>query len=321
MVEVSFTKDGRAIFTPFTEKTAKNPDTGKIGIRTHYAIIGFFLSLFGKAKKLHDDKSDTDFYVNINSTIDFLKFKGFKDTLNSSSRSELKLIAGIQDVIWLAKLNTRLCQTEDATSWAERAKIFASHGNPNQAADDYTQAICLTDQNDANQRANYLYWRAQCCKEVGSDQFLNLAVEDFSDLIKMGQRGDLPRQQRAELYERMGKLDLAIEDYIELLKGKTLESRSSYRLGLLYLKKGNQEEAIQAFCKAIDRNDFSPQVVGKFSIKDASLLELGKIYINQRAYEKALAELNKIEKIRKPNPEVARLIRQAAKLLTERNKK
>lgn len=259
-MEVDFEKR-RAIFLPYTAETDKDPITKKIGVRTHFKIIGFILSFFGKAQKLHDNKHNKDFYVDTDDAIRFLGRHGIKkihwDPGFFGPNYFLEL--AIDNAISMAKLTSQLKENpSNAATFYERGRIFAEGGNPKQAIDDFTSAIQLNP-ND-KQKARYINHRAYCCEQEGSIQSLKQALQDYTEMHnidpKMPSQIDStdwipPIQRRADVYEKLKQFDLALQDYHEVLKADPNDAWIWFHCGLLHEQKKDFDSAIQAFEKAL----------------------------------------------------------------------
>ena len=332
-MNVTFTTDGRAIFEPFTAETDTDAETGKVGVRTHYKITGFFLSFFGKAEKLYDSKGE-DFYVNLESSRRFLRRHNLPIF---TSGLHLNQPIDIGCAIEIAQLNTAIKEDPaDIASLYNRAKIFGRHGNPIEAIQDYSTAIKLTA-NEA-QKLDLLSHTIQYCKKEGSMKSLEIAASFCTEMISLNtmQKVDDGLLERAGIFARMDNLDSAIQDYTALCATLPNQKKkfSFYPLSLLYLKKGDIEAAINAF------NEYKKlpgeAILDKsFSTSNYFLLELSKIYIEKKMYDGALYSLNQImekkaldEKSAAPNKlqvlpeyrEVASLIKQARELKEQINK-
>jgi tetratricopeptide (TPR) repeat protein len=221
--------DGRAIFSPFTAEDDKDPETGKAGVRTHCALIGWILSWFGKAEKLHDDKHNVDFYVNVNSSVRWLDRHGLKDLRQYRDPvifgSGLLLSWALGDALGIASLTKKIKESpKDHQSFYQRGCRLLS-SNWQQAADDFTKAA--ENAPDDKSKAKYLYCRAECYAKGTVEERLDQAIRDFTEAHTLDPKminpmdscdTRVPQERRAALYERMNKFDLAYQDYQDMLK-------------------------------------------------------------------------------------------------------
>ena len=245
-MDVDF-KNGRAIFLPYTAETDKDPVTKKIGVRTHFKIIGFILSFFGKAQKMHDDKHNKDFYIDTDDAIRFLGRHGIKkvDWNPGFFGPAYFLELALGNAISMAKLTSQLKENpSNAATFYERGGIFAEGGNPKQAIEDFTAALQLNP-ND-KQKAKYLNHRANCCEQEGSIQSLEQALQDYTILHninpKMTSQIDStdcrpPIYHRAAVYAKLKQFDLALQDYNEVLKADPNDAWTWFHCGLIHEQK------------------------------------------------------------------------------------
>jgi tetratricopeptide (TPR) repeat protein len=91
--------------------------------------------------------------------------------------------------------------------YLDRGKIYAEMGNNDNAIEDYTTAITLS------QTEEFGIWghfeRGEIYLLTGN---YNLALEDFSEIIKMDPEWSEGYQKRAEVYQRLGQDSLAAAD-------------------------------------------------------------------------------------------------------------
>ncbi len=322
-MEVDF-KNGRAIFSPFTEETDKpviNPKESmrmhnivigfflnligkaekrhdaqgkvffatikapKAGIRTHNVVAGFFLSFVGKAEKLHDDKHHKNFYVNTSSARHWLDRHGIKD-INPSQ---------FDDPVMFKSPWPRVGGALDTAISIEKLSK-------------------KIQENPADIKATLK--RGHLFAIYGNGK---KAIEDFSKVIDVSSN-DFDKakalQARAECYEKQGSFELAITDYSAWhnIDPKILEfdfqPPINYRAEV-YKKMGKWDLALQDYNLILKENpNDHPASLGLYY-----LLQRAEIHHKLSNLDAAIEDYSNILKAK---PDDVRLLKERGKVYLEK---
>jgi len=195
-------------------------------------------------------------------------------------------IVGLLQIRLIKSIEEEIKRGDKAENRENEAKIlfkkgekFYSSGDYDKAIEYFTRAIEIEPNN-----SEFYYWRAKAYYEKGKQfdlkydggniivtafiRFLrwlyknrnfNKAIEDLTKAISYKSYDEDYYEQRGEIYYVIGKYDEAIYDFRMAISLKSVEnytypSRSFLYLlcGRAYLKKGDYEEAISSFTKAIN---------------------------------------------------------------------
>jgi tetratricopeptide (TPR) repeat protein len=138
----------------------------------------------------------------------------------------------------------------NAGLFSGRGQVYERLRKPELAVADLSRAIELEGPDDLFAGLDFMM-RANLYEELGK---LDLAVRDWHTLIKRKQDDAYYYRKRGELYGRLGKYDQAIKDYNKAI---ALEPKGSaatvayYGRALAYARKGDSKKAIQDLTKAI----------------------------------------------------------------------
>ncbi len=120
-----------------------------------------------------------------------------------------------------------------------RALLYESKGDLQQALKDYTLAVKINDKyGDAYYNRGLVYVRMKKYK---------LALGDFDSAVKLDHRAFDAYCNRGNINYILGKADLAIKDYTEALKINHNDADSYYNRGVVYLSKGHISKAMSDF--------------------------------------------------------------------------
>ncbi len=139
---------------------------------------------------------------------------------------------------------------KNAGLFSGRGQVYEILRKPELAVADLSRAIELEGPDDLFAGLDFMM-RANLYEELGK---LDLAVRDWDTLVKRKPGDALCYQRRGELYGKLGKYDQAITD---LNKALTLEPKgygataAYYRRALAYAQKGDSQKAIQDLTKAV----------------------------------------------------------------------
>ena len=131
---------------------------------------------------------------------------------------------------------------KNADALYNRAWLYASKGNFDQAVRDYTRCIEINNGNkDAYYNRGLVYVRMS---KYG------LAIEDFSEVIIQDPRAVNAYCNRGNANFQLGKYDFALKDYSAALKIGPNDADIYYNMGMVYLKKGPNSRAMIELNKA-----------------------------------------------------------------------
>ena len=132
--------------------------------------------------------------------------------------------------------------SRNVDAFYNRAWLYASKNDLQQALKDYTRVIKINDKyGDAYYNRGLVYVR------MGK---YNMALKDFDSAIKLDHRAFDAYCNRGNTNYQLGKSDLGIKDYTEALRIKPNDADLYYNRGAVYLSKGQDSKAMADFKKA-----------------------------------------------------------------------
>lgn len=212
------------------------------------------------------------------------------------------------------------CSSGQKDNSAKKAELFYTYGTQKMIDQEYSQAL------EALENANQLKPNdSKTLNNLGLAYHFKNRPEKAKSLIKkaieIDPKNSDARNNLASIYFHEGKIDLAEEQYQEVLKDLVYRYsyRIKYNLSLIELKRGNTEKAKDYlnqvvgytldYCPAPYQlgilqykegkiseaiKNFNIAKTGKCKDQPAAYFELGKIYQELGQEKKALAEFNHI---------------------------
>ncbi len=164
-------------------------------------------------------------------------------------------------------LRGRVCSYQTLKKYYNNEELGPEdYTNCRKAIDDFSKCISFNS-NDTNALISRGI-RYQVIKEYEE------AKNDFSRTINIDPKNKEAYFRRAYINEKLGKIDLAIEDYTKSIEFDTTQSGSAYNnRALLYESIGEYKKAIDDFNKSID---LSPKSPNAYENKSRILLKEGQ---------------------------------------------
>lgn len=141
----------RIVFAPYQAKTDTDPTTGKVGVRVHGTVAGFFLSLFGKAEKIDCTQGalKRSVYVNIGSCENFFKRHNINTPPDPYSNPgfhpftpKFNLLLVLNNAIKLEKLSNQIQEGKaDYSTYMKRGEEYFYGKHFDKAISDFQEAI------------------------------------------------------------------------------------------------------------------------------------------------------------------------------------
>lgn len=188
----------------------------------------------------------------------------------------------------LADYNTAIALTPSlARAFYNRAYLNQSQDNLNQAIQDFTRYIQLTEKPDS-----WAYYSRGLAYEAYDRS--SQALADYSEAIALNDWGngdpELDRQDQADAYfarawlhHDLGNHRRAIQNYSESLKLNPIDSLALYNRGLAHNANGNLDQVLADYTRAIEINKnwgtIDPE--GSYLGLDSALYNRGLIYESQ----------------------------------------
>lgn len=212
------------------------------------------------------------------------------------------------------------CSSNQKDTELKKADLFYTYGTQKMIDKDYTQAL------EALQNSNKLKPNdTKTLNNLGLAYFFKnrpqQAKKYFEQAIKADDKNSDARNNLASIYFREGKIDLAEQQYQEVLKDLVYQYsyRVQYNLALIELKRGNKKKAVDYLNQVLGYTlDYCPAsyqlamiykqegnitkaiknlniaTTGKCEKEPAAIYELGEVYRSLGEDKKALALYNKI---------------------------
>lgn len=244
-------ENDRAILQPYDYDQKNDPNSEKPGIKVHNFAMGFFLSLFGAAKRVYGDQYKI-VYLDTKDLNRWLKNNRISTPQNLTEtwvENTLRCFIELRIVTQMLANNNEYEGTgirSTSHKWWESASYNAQLGNREQALEDITKAIKLDPYNRSylEMRAK-LYIAADCpfIAIVDYKTILNHNPEDFDAQFKL-----------AKLSMEIAKFEQAIEICDKLLKSYPPEGMlgSIYRIrGNANYKLGQEDKALKDYTKSV----------------------------------------------------------------------
>lgn len=131
----------------------------------------------------------------------------------------------------------------------------------------------------------YWYWLNR--PATGPSQILQKSITEKEQQVKKQPNSKSAHLELAQLYLQAKRFDDAIDECKAVLKMSPEDSLAYTFLGIAYEAKGNTRTAIDYYNKAINKSE-SSQMKGLNPAFTESVFRLGRIYMNQKKYDKAI---------------------------------
>lgn len=186
-------------------------------------------------------------------------------------------------------------------NWFALGNAYAGLGQYNLAIDNYKKGIDTHPIDSAGLYDNL----ATACVRIGRD---DLAVSCFDKAISVKPKRGTAYNNRGNAYARMGKLDLAIRDYSKAVELKPRFPEAYFNRGKALADAGRLDEALSDYSRAIELKPDSPDFAVPYNNRAV-------IYYEKKEYRKALADIEKFQKLGgKPSAQFLKDLNKAAGL-------
>ncbi|MDC1203390.1 tetratricopeptide repeat protein [Crocinitomicaceae bacterium] len=168
-----------------------------------------------------------------------------------------------------------------AYCYSNRAAIYETQEEFEQALSDYTKAIALDPENPLRYEL-----RANFYDQLGEDEE-NPALIDYSRAIDLDKENPERWSDRAEFHYYAGHDQDALKDFNKLLELDSTNIDAINTIGLIYVEQGKIDLAIQTYERGIALEKTDP-IAASYCYRNR-----GIIYRNQEKYQKAIDDFTK----------------------------
>ncbi len=165
---------------------------------------------------------------------------------------------------------------KDFRSWIQRGEVFKKKGEHDKAVADFKQGLALLPNEEARKQflphlVSGLYVRGYRHLE---NQKYDLAIADFSEVIKLKPDHFFARRERGEVRLILGQNDQAIADETEAIKINPESAEAHEFRGAAYFGNGDFDRAVDDISKAISLG--SQRKAWAHAVRAISLLRAGR---------------------------------------------